>query len=153
MEEISSYSSAKLNFLLLISIFPVSILDISRISLIRDSRYLDEASIFRKQSWTLGVSSIFICPMVLIPIMAFMGVLISWLILDRKSDLALFAALAAASASRKSCSCLACSALWLSSTFTSSMASTSVPTGLSTQISCMDIQWYFPSWPFSCISM
>ena len=88
----------------------------------------------QKQSWTLLLSSNFSCPMVLIPTMAFMGVRMSWLILDRKSDLAWFAALADARASRSSCSCRACSALWLSSTFSSSMASTSSLKGFSTAI-------------------
>ena len=140
MELISAIISIKSKVSLDSVIFPVSILDISRISLSSDKRYLDEVSILSKQSFTRTGSSIFNLPMVLIPIIAFIGVLISWLILERKSDLALLAAFAAARASLKSCSCFAVSALCASRSLIILMAIISPLMEFSTKIRCEEIQ-------------
>jgi len=73
----------------MISIFPFSILDMSRISLMRDSRYWEEDSIFFKFVSTRSGSRSSIQVRFASPMIAFMGVRISWLILDRNSPLAL----------------------------------------------------------------
>ena len=72
--------------------FPLSILDISKTSFIRPKRCLLETVILLRQSIILGVSSICIAAIDVIPIMAFIGVLISWDICERKSLLAWLAA-------------------------------------------------------------
>ena len=69
-------------------ILPLSILDISRISLIRLSRYWEERSIFLRQSSTLSGSSFSLMAIPVIPMIAFIGVRISWDMRERKSLLA-----------------------------------------------------------------
>ena len=56
---------------------PLSIRDISSTSLTRLIRWVDAVLIFVRQSCTLAFSSIWDRPMDVIPIMAFIGVLIS----------------------------------------------------------------------------
>ena len=84
--------------------FPFSIFDISRTSLISPSKCLLESDIFFKQSFTRLGSSMFAMAIVVIPTIPFIGVRISWLILDRKSLFALFARIA---------SCLALSSSYI----------------------------------------
>ena len=81
-------------------IFPLSIRLISRISLINLSRYWDEDRIFPRFSLTCSGTSSIIDVKSLSPTMAFMGVRISWLILERNSP---FARLAASALSRLLC--------------------------------------------------
>ena len=76
-----------------------SILFISRISLIRLNRCLDEMDIFCRQSATLSRSPIWAIARAVMPITAFMGVRISWLMVERKSLFARFASSARARAS------------------------------------------------------
>ena len=66
-------------------IFDRSILLISNTSLIRLSRCLEEMEIFCRQSATRSRSPICATAKAVIPIMAFMGVRISWLMAERKS--------------------------------------------------------------------
>ena len=68
--------------------FPDSILDISSTSLISSSKCAPESWIFFRQSAVFFSSPSVFSAMAVIPRMAFIGVLISWLILDKKSDLA-----------------------------------------------------------------
>ena len=70
----------------------------SRMSLIKESRNREEIPIFERQSATCSSSPMAWAAMALIPMMAFMGVRISWLMRERKSDLAAFACSAATSA-------------------------------------------------------
>ena len=86
-------------------ICPLSTLDISKTSLIKFNNNLEETIIFFKQSTIRSRSSICILAIVVIPIMAFIGVRISWLIRDKKSDLAWFADLATCRASWSNCLC------------------------------------------------
>ena len=58
-------------------ILPLSILDISRISLISPTSSRPESSIFLKQSLTFSGSSICVEAILVIPMIAFMGVRIS----------------------------------------------------------------------------
>ena len=67
---------------------PLSILDISRTSLIRPSRCWLDREIFRRQEATRSGLSILAAAMAVMPTMAFMGVRMSWLILERNSLLA-----------------------------------------------------------------
>ena len=84
------------------SILPLSIRLISRISLISDSRKREEMPILEMQSATCSSSPMCWAAMVLIPMIAFMGVRISWLMRERKSDLAALACSAATSAAASS---------------------------------------------------
>ena len=79
-------------------IFPLSILDISRTSLIRLSRCWLESSIFFRQSSIFSGSFIWEKAIFVMPTMAFIGVRISWLMRERKSDFARFAFSALSSA-------------------------------------------------------
>ena len=80
-------------------IFPDSIRLISRISLISPSKCLALSPIFSKHSLVSGSRFVFLSARLSRPIMAFIGVRISWLILDKKAVFALFACSAASSAS------------------------------------------------------
>ena len=68
--------------------FPLSILDISKISLMSASRNLAEFSTLSRQSHTRSGSSHDSLAMESIPMIAFMGVRMSWDMRERKSDLA-----------------------------------------------------------------
>ena len=74
---------------------PLSILDISRTSLISPNRCLLDNVIFLRQFRTCFRSSMWAVAMAVMPTIAFMGVRISWLIFARNSLLALFASSAA----------------------------------------------------------
>ena len=78
---------------------PLSIFDISNTSLIRLSNNLDAPLIFSIQSSSRSRSSTCALAMAVIPMIAFMGVRISWLMRARKSDLAWLAFSAESSAS------------------------------------------------------
>ena len=95
--------------------FPLSILDMSRISLIRLSRSLPERMILLKHSSSLALSSISFLAISAKPRMAFMGVLISWDILFRNTLLALLAdsAMAKASSSFFLASCSLLKRSWM----------------------------------------
>ena len=80
-------------------ILELSILLMSRISLTRLSRCLEDTDIFFRQSATLSLSSKWAAARAVIPVIAFMGVRISWLMADRNSLFALLASSARASAS------------------------------------------------------
>ena len=69
----------------------LSIFDISSTSLISISKCLEEKVIFERQSSTLAGSLTTAAAMVVIPMMAFNGVRISWLILDKNSLFAMLA--------------------------------------------------------------
>ena len=75
--------------------FPLSILDISSTSLIRLSRCLLEVFIFSRQSLIFSGDSRLAWAIVVMPMIAFMGVRISWDMEERKLVLAAFATLAA----------------------------------------------------------
>ena len=68
---------------------PLSILDISSISLISPSRCRLDTLIFFRQERTLGGLSRLLMARLVIPIIPFIGVRISWLILERNSFFAL----------------------------------------------------------------
>ena len=92
---------------------PLSMRDMSSTSLTRLIRWVEAVLIFCRQSCTLDFSSMWDRPMEVIPTMAFMGVRMSWDILERKLLLALLAASAAFRASSSasficSSSCLRC---------------------------------------------
>ena len=87
------------------TISPLSILDISSTSLIRLSRCCPDKPIFLKQSFTFAGSSKWASAISFMPSTAFKGVLISWLILERKSDFARFASSAVSRAERSSFAC------------------------------------------------
>ena len=72
-------------------ILPLSIRDISRISLIKDKRYCVEVSIFARHSDTFFSSPTTLCAILVIPTIAFIGVRISWDIRDKNSVFALLA--------------------------------------------------------------
>ncbi len=101
-------SSGILHSWLWICSFPLSIRLISRISLISPNRWLLEERIFCRQSLTWSVRSIWLAAIVAKPIIAFIGVRISWLILDRKVVFAWFAFCACIKASCKACVCSRC---------------------------------------------
>ena len=88
---ILSISSDKLNSSSVSVIFPLSILLISSISLISPNKCLLDFVIFARQSFTFSLSLICVPAIAVIPIIAFIGVLISCDILDRNC---VFAALA-----------------------------------------------------------
>ena len=92
----------------LICTFPLSILLISKISLIRLSKWLLEESTFCKQSRTCSRLSIWLTAIVVNPIIAFIGVRISCDILERKVVFALFACCACIKASCNTCVCSRC---------------------------------------------
>ena len=73
---------------------PASILLKSSTSLSSPNKCVLDISIFLKQSETFSSSPTCILAMAVIPIIAFIGVLISWLIRERKSDFASLACLA-----------------------------------------------------------
>ena len=77
------------------SIFPLSILDISRTSLISPSRCLLEVLILLRQSVSFSGFPRFAWAITDIPMMAFMGVRISWDMEERKLVLASLATRAA----------------------------------------------------------
>ena len=81
------------------TILLLSILDMSSTSLISISRCLEEKVILDRQSSTRAGSSTEAAAMVVMPIMAFKGVRISWLIRDKNSLLAVLACSAASMAS------------------------------------------------------
>ena len=85
---ILSISSFRETMSLFNVIFPLSILDISSTSLISPKRCLLDKVIFFRQFCTCWMSSIFAVAIAVIPTIAFMGVRISWLILERNSLLA-----------------------------------------------------------------
>ncbi len=127
--------------------FPDSILLISSTSLIRDSRCLPAVVIFARQSLILSLSSICVSAIAVSPIIAFIGVRISWDIRERKSILALLAL----SASRNACS----SALRfsISSFFRLVTSSTAASTLLVSSPSMFSlIREYFSHLPFSASS-
>ena len=82
--------------------FPLSILDISKISLMSASRNLAEFSTLSRQSRTRSGSSHDSLAMESIPMIAFMGVRMSWDMRERKSDLARLARSAISRALRSS---------------------------------------------------
>ena len=77
------------------SILPDSILLMSSTSLISDSKWLLDTPIFLRHSLTRSGSSRCFSAMAVIPRMAFMGVLMSWLIRDKNSLLDALARVAA----------------------------------------------------------
>ena len=82
--------------------FPLSILDISRTSLIRPRRCSLPDFNFSRYSFTrTGLSACF-SARVTKPVIAFIGVRMSWLMFDKKRDFALFAFSAEARASSRS---------------------------------------------------
>ena len=98
-------------------ILPLSIRLISRTSLIRLSRWFPDVIIFFRYSFTWSFWSMWVVASAVNPTMAFMGVRISWDILDRNVLLALFARFACkrASSSRFFCSIslrISSSTLW-----------------------------------------
>ena len=101
-------SSEMLHSCSLICTFPLSILLISRISLIRLSRWLLEESTFCRQSLTCSLLSIWLAAIVANPIIAFIGVRISWDILERNVVFARLACCACISASCSACVCSLC---------------------------------------------
>ena len=102
----------------LIAIRPLSIRDISSTSFTRLIKCVDAVCIFKRQSCTLAFSSIWDNPMEAIPRIAFIGVRISWDILDKKALFALFAASAASSACVSFA--LTCSSFFASPSFSNS---------------------------------
>jgi len=85
------------------SIFPDSILLISRISFINAKRCLLDTLILYRQSAIFSGLFKYISAIAIIPIIAFIGVRISWLIFERKFDLAWLARLVASYASFNAC--------------------------------------------------
>ena len=85
--------------------FPLSILDMSSTSLISPSRCLLDSVIFARQSFTRSVLSILDIAIVVMPTIPFIGVRMSWLMLERNSLFALFAFVASFLASSSSCIC------------------------------------------------
>ena len=106
MADNCSTNSGKSIFIWFNVIFDRSILLISSTSLMRLNRCLLEIEIFCRQSATRSRLSIWAAASVVIPTIAFIGVLISWLMEDRNP---LFARLAS-SARSSACSnaCFAC---------------------------------------------
>ena len=83
---------------------PLSILDISKTSLISPNRCLLDNVIFLRQLCTCSRSSMWAVAMAVMPTIAFMGVRISWLILAKNSLLALLDSSAVWRAFSSSCS-------------------------------------------------
>ena len=114
-------------------ILPLSILEISRMSLIRPSRWLLAAPILRVYSRTFTALSGSRASRVEKPMTAFMGVQMSWLMLERKVDFASLASCAICSASRSWRLCWASIAAFslaerVSSSTTSAAATAVTPT-------------------------
>ena len=86
-------------------ILPLSILLMSSTSLMRPSRCLLERVIFRRQFCTWAGSSMLAVAMAVMPTMAFMGVRMSWDMLERNSLLALLAFSASRRAVSRSAIC------------------------------------------------
>ena len=84
---------------------PLSILDISKTSLISPKRCLLDNVIFLRQFSTCFLSSMWAVAIAVMPTIAFIGVRISWLIFAKKSLLALFASRAVCRAFSNSFSC------------------------------------------------
>ena len=84
---------------------PLSIFDILKILLISSSKWAELLPILLRQSSVLTLFSIFCLAIVVIPMIAFMGVRISWLICDKKALFASLAVCAATKASFNSCCC------------------------------------------------
>ena len=82
---------------------PLSILLMSSTSLIRPSRCLLERAILLRQFCSCCLLSMLAVAMAVMPTMAFIGVRISWLMLERKSLLALLAFSASRCARISSC--------------------------------------------------
>ena len=96
----SRTSSGRTNSSSFKAILPLSILLMSSTSLIKPSKCLDEAEILPRQSLIFKGSSRCIPAIVVMPMMAFIGVRISWDILNKNRDFAAFALWAEVSASR-----------------------------------------------------
>ena len=94
-----SKSTDRRNGSLVSTIFPLSIFEMSSTSLMRLSRWSDAAPIFRRLSSVLSASSVCSFAICSMPMMAFIGVRISWLMRERNSDFAWLAASAAVMAS------------------------------------------------------
>ena len=92
---------AKENSSFLITILPDSMRDISSISLMMPSRCSADVLLFLRYSFTLSDAVGSFMAMLFKPMMAFMGVRISWLMLDRNVVLALLASSAMVSASAR----------------------------------------------------
>ena len=92
IDSILSISSESSNSSSTRSTLPDSILFISNTSFIRLSKCLLAWVIFARLSCTLSLSSMCAAAMAVIPMMAFIGVRISWDMEDKKSVFALFAA-------------------------------------------------------------
>ena len=101
----SSISSGRLKGATFREVLPLSILLMSSTSLMRLSRWWLEAVIFRVYSRTLSGFSASLASSTVKPMMAFMGVRMSWDILDRKALFASLARLAWDSASRSRVFC------------------------------------------------
>ena len=95
---ISCSSSGRHIGAMLIEKLPFSILDISSTSLISPRRWWLDKRIFWRQSFTRSWSPIWAAAISAIPVITFMGVRISWLMRERKSDFAAFAYFAASRA-------------------------------------------------------
>ena len=99
------------------SIFPLSMRDMSRISLIRLMRYWLDVSNLSRHSSTRSLSSATFLAMEVMPTMALSGVRISWLIRDRKSVLAWLTASALAFITKDGMILLSSSKSFLCSSF------------------------------------
>ena len=117
-----SIKSERLNSSSVRVLFPPSILLISSTSFMSESRYLLEELIFSRHSFTFSLLSIFDLARAVMPMIEFIGVLMSWLILERKSD---FAALAISACCKASF--ISCSLMFLSVTSMSIPAKTQAP--------------------------
>ena len=103
-------------------ILPLSILDISSTSLISPSKCLLDMVIFFRQFWTCCLLSRLAVAMAVMPTMAFMGVRMSWLMLDKNSLFALLA-LSASRWARTSAR-ICCLVIW--KYFTNTASSTTI---------------------------
>ena len=101
MTAVSWTRSARENLSWLMVIRPLSIRDRSSTSLTRLIRWEEAVRILSRQSCTRAFSSIWLRAMVVMPIMAFIGVRMSWDMLERKRLLASLARSAFSSASRR----------------------------------------------------
>ena len=131
IELISVISSLRQNGSSVSSIFPFSIFDISRISLIRSSRWLLDMSIFVRHSLTFSGSLILDAAMEVMPMIAFIGVLISWDIWARKLLFASLAFLAASYAASSAFLFLSSCSFSSSTLWTARMTFTGIPFRLS----------------------
>ncbi len=115
-------SSEILHSCSLICTFPLSIRLMSKMSLIKLSRWLLEERTLLRQSFTWALLSIWETAMVVKPIIAFIGVRISWDMLDRKVVLALLAYWACKRASCKAWVCSICFLICSVISFVTTMA-------------------------------